>query len=131
MAPPALQTLLQVLQHAAELRMLAAASFCWQSTTAALCHERAWPDTRGLLHQSRGMLADVQEENEEMGRDLGEGRVHALERQLALARSFAEDMRRAFQELEDHCDLLDEECERLQDEVCGPGQFAAREVHCW
>ena len=59
----------------------------------------------------------LQEENEEMGRELGEGKVHGLERQLALAKSFAEDMRRAHAELEDHCTTLDEEAEKLQDEV--------------
>ena len=52
-----------------------------------------------------------------MGRELGEGKVHGLERQLALAKSFAEDMRRAHAELEDHCTTLDEEAEKLQDEV--------------
>ena len=59
----------------------------------------------------------LQEENEEMGRELGEGKVHGLERQLARAKSFAEDMRRAHAELEDHCTTLDEEAEKLQDEV--------------
>ena len=47
-------------------------------------------------------------------------RCTGLERQLALAKSFAEDMRRAHAELEDHCTTLDEEAEKLQDEVGCP-----------
>lgn len=62
-----------------------------------------------------------------MGRELGEGKVHGLERQLALAKSFAEDMRRAHAELEDHCTTLDEEAEKLQDEV-GSGMEAEAAV---
>lgn len=62
----------------------------------------------------------VQDENEEMGRDLSEGRVHNLERQLALAKGYAEDMQAAFQECEDHATALDEEAEKIQEEVSCP-----------
>lgn len=56
------------------------------------------------------------EENEEMGRELSEDRVHKLERQLALAKGYAEDMQAAFQECEDHATALDEEAEKIQEE---------------
>ncbi|KAL3140894.1 hypothetical protein ABBQ32_005426 [Trebouxia sp. C0010 RCD-2024] len=59
------------------------------------------------------LLAD---ENEEMGRELSEDRFHKLERQLALAKGFAEDMQAAFQECEDHATALDEEAEKIQEE---------------
>lgn len=58
----------------------------------------------------------LQEENEEMGRELSEDRVHKLERQLALAKAYAEDMQAAFQECEDHATALDEEAEKIQEE---------------
>jgi hypothetical protein len=59
-------------------------------------------------------LAD---ENEEMGRELAEGKVHQLEAQLAIAKDFAAEMRTSCLELEDHCCMLDEEAEELQREV--------------
>lgn len=52
-----------------------------------------------------------------MGRELSEDRVHKLERQLALAKGYAEDMQAAFQECEDHATALDEEAEKIQEEV--------------
>lgn len=52
-----------------------------------------------------------------MGRELSEDRFHKLERQLALAKGFAEDMQAAFQECEDHATALDEEAEKIQEEV--------------
>lgn len=63
-------------------------------------------------------ISPYQEENEEMGRELSEDRVHKLERQLALAKAYAEDMQAAFQECEDHATALDEEAEKIQEEVC-------------
>lgn len=63
------------------------------------------------------MRCGWQEENEEMGRELSEDRFHKLERQLALAKGFAEDMQAAFQECEDHATALDEEAEKIQEEV--------------
>jgi hypothetical protein len=60
----------------------------------------------------------MQDENEEMGRDLAEGHVHALERQLALAKAALEDMRRAYLQLEDVTQQLDNEAEDLQAQVC-------------
>lgn len=59
-----------------------------------------------------------QDENEEMGQDLSEGHVHALERQLALAKAALEDMRRAYLQLEDVTQQLDNEAEDLQAQVC-------------
>jgi hypothetical protein len=38
-----------------------------------------------------------------MGRELAEGKAHLAEAAAALARSQADDMRTAYQELEDHC----------------------------
>ncbi|KAK9813270.1 hypothetical protein WJX72_011713 [[Myrmecia] bisecta] len=59
----------------------------------------------------------LQDENEEMGRELSEGKVHALERQVALAKGYVEDMRKNYVELEDHCHIMDEEAEELQQQV--------------
>jgi len=78
------------------------------------------------------VLCDEQDENEEMGRDLAEGHVHALERQLALAKSALEDMRRAYLQLEDITQQLDSEVEDLQAQV--PFIFALeslREACAW
>ena len=52
-----------------------------------------------------------------MGRDLSEGHVHALERQLVLAKAALEDMRRAYLQLEDVTQQLDNEAEDLQAQV--------------
>lgn len=57
-----------------------------------------------------------------MGRELSEGKVHALERQVALAKGFVDDMRKGYVELEDHCAALDEEAEDLQRQACIPSQ---------
>ncbi len=93
---------------------------------------------QGAVHVLHSLTWFLQEENEEMGRELGEGKVHGLERQLALAKSFAEDMRRAHAELEDHCTTLDEEAEKLQDEVGGGmeaeaavGHMGFIVIHAW
>ena len=68
-----------------------------------------------------------------MGRELSEDRVHKLERQLALAKAYAEDMQAAFQECEDHATALDEEAEKIQEEVCSdfprPCQKLVHHVH--
>ena len=53
-----------------------------------------------------------------MGRELSEGKVHALERQVALAKGYVDDMRKGYNELEDHCATLDEEAEDLQRQAC-------------
>lgn len=52
-----------------------------------------------------------------MGRELAEGRVHHLETQLALAKNFAEEMRKKCMELKEHCCALDEEAEDLQQQI--------------
>ena len=49
-----------------------------------------------------------------MGRELAEGKLHTVERQAALAKTFAEDLRKAFAEAEDHLHTLDAENEDLQ-----------------
>ncbi|GMH42464.1 hypothetical protein BSKO_10383 [Bryopsis sp. KO-2023] len=59
----------------------------------------------------------LQEENEDMGRELSEGRVHHLETQLALAKNFAEEMRKKCLDMEEHCSALDEEAEDLQQQI--------------
>ena len=48
---------------------------------------------------------------------MSEGHVHALERQLALAKAALEDMRRAYLQLEDVTQQLDNEAEDLQAQV--------------
>jgi hypothetical protein len=52
-----------------------------------------------------------------MGRELSEGKLHQLDVQLALAKEHAEEMRRSYLELEDHCSVLDDEAEELQREI--------------
>mmetsp|Transcript_14418 Transcript_14418/g.43614 ORF Transcript_14418/g.43614 Transcript_14418/m.43614 type:complete len:256 (-) Transcript_14418:387-1154(-) len=59
----------------------------------------------------------LQEENEDMGRELAEGKVHALERAAALAKGFGDDMRRQYAALETHAHALDRENEELQGQV--------------
>lgn len=49
-----------------------------------------------------------------MGRELAEGKVHALERAAALAKGFGDDMRRQYAALETHAHALDRENEELQ-----------------
>lgn len=60
------------------------------------------------------LVGGAQDENEEMGRELAEGKVHELERGAALAKGFADDLRRAYASLEDHTHTLDRENEDLQ-----------------
>lgn len=59
----------------------------------------------------------MQDENEEMGRELAEGKVHGLEQQVALAKGFVEDLRMRYLELEDHTHTLDAEAEDLTRQV--------------
>ena len=75
----------------------------------------------------------MQDENEEMGRDLSEGHVHVLERQLALAKAALEDMRRAYLQLEDVTQQLDNEAEDLQAQVWeqGPTAQFLTLIQCW
>eukprot|EP00798_Chlamydomonas_sp_ICE-L_P017957 gene17957-24361_t len=68
---------------------------------------------RQLMAKCRS-LAD---ENEDMGRELAEGKAHMLETQLAMAKDFASEVQAGFLELQDHCKLLDDESEELQHEV--------------
>ena len=62
-------------------------------------------------------LTCLQDENEEMGKELAEGKLHSLERQTALSRSYAEDVRARYVELEDHLHALDMENESLHQQV--------------
>ena len=64
-----------------------------------------------------------------MGRDLSEGHVHALERQLVLAKAALEDMRRAYLQLEDVTQQLDNEAEDLQAQVKAKTAFDDRTGH--
>eukprot|EP00210_Caulerpa_lentillifera_P009254 g8821.t1 len=59
----------------------------------------------------------LQEENEEMGRELSEGNVHQLETQLGMAKQFADEVYRKFKDLEAHCCALDEEAEDIQQQI--------------
>lgn len=59
----------------------------------------------------------LQEENEEMGRELSEGNVHQLETQLGMAKQFADEVHRKFKDLEAHCCALDEEAEDIQQQI--------------
>ena len=62
-------------------------------------------------------LSVVQDENEEMGKELAEGKLHSLERQIALSKAFAEDVQARYVELEDHLHALDMENESLHQQV--------------
>ena len=59
----------------------------------------------------------MQDENEEMGKELAEGKVHTLERQVALSKAYVEDMRGRYLELEDHAHALDAESEEMHQQV--------------
>jgi pre-mRNA-splicing regulator WTAP len=63
------------------------------------------------------VLGGAQTENEDMGREMAEGKMHAIEQQAALARSYAEDMRKLYTELEEHTTALDEEAGALNTQV--------------
>ena len=52
-----------------------------------------------FVNSLQTMLLPRQDENEEMGRELAEGKLHAVERQAALAKTFADDLRKAFAEV--------------------------------
>lgn len=52
-----------------------------------------------------------------MGKELAEGKVHSLERQIALSKTYAEDIRARYVELEDHLHALDMENESLHQQV--------------
>ena len=52
-----------------------------------------------------------------MGRELAEGKVHSLERQVAILKAYGEDMRARYLELEDHAHALDAESEDLHQQV--------------
>lgn len=52
-----------------------------------------------------------------MGKELAEGKVHSLERQIALSRTYAADIRARYVELEDHLHALDMENESLHQQV--------------
>lgn len=85
----------------------------WEHTCLLWCKQM----TCNIIDLNADRTMGLQDENEEMGRELSEGRVHNLERQLALAKGYAEDMRAAFQECEDHATALDEEADKIQEEV--------------
>ena len=55
-----------------------------------------------------------------MGKELAEGKVHALERQVVLSKTFVEDMRARYIELEDHAHQLDGENEDLHQQASLP-----------
>lgn len=71
----------------------------------------------------------LQDENEEMGKELAEGKLHSLERQTALSRSYAEDIRARYVELEDHLHALDMENESLHQQVSHWTANTPREGH--
>ncbi len=84
------------------------------SSATAVCRHSCNTSAAFVAGASGARGARAQEENEELGREAGEGRVAGLERQLALALGAAADMRRAYLELEDAAAQLDAEAEELQ-----------------
>lgn len=59
----------------------------------------------------------LQEENEEMGKELAEGRFHKLEATLELSKAQVKDLHAVVGELQEHCAALDEENDELQTQV--------------
>lgn len=120
--------------------MLAVATEGRQSSGSPTLHARpscaalkTWTRRRNLDYASdlsTPPAKPLQDENEEMGRELAEGRVHELERGAALAKGFADDLRRAYASLEDHTHTLDRENEDLQvqDSPCVHAPAANRVV---
>eukprot|EP00200_Dunaliella_tertiolecta_P006170 CAMPEP_0202342540 /NCGR_PEP_ID=MMETSP1126-20121109/3062_1 /ASSEMBLY_ACC=CAM_ASM_000457 /TAXON_ID=3047 /ORGANISM="Dunaliella tertiolecta, Strain CCMP1320" /LENGTH=391 /DNA_ID=CAMNT_0048933513 /DNA_START=52 /DNA_END=1227 /DNA_ORIENTATION=- len=70
---------------------------------------------RQLMAKCRSLAT----ENEELGRELVEGRVPQLEQQLAIAKNFTEDLKGQVLELLEHCKSLNAEVEELQREAFG------------
>ena len=75
-------------------------------------------------------MVSWQEENEEMGKEVAEGKVHSLERQVALAKSFAQEVGAKYVELEDHLHALDQENEGLHQQVCHPTPYLLDLCRC-
>eukprot|EP00897_Mesotaenium_endlicherianum_P001067 jgi/Mesen1/10961/ME000096S10539 len=59
----------------------------------------------------------LQEENEEIGREASEGKMHEVENKLALQRHLNAELKRGYQELQECVDDINEEAERLQHTV--------------
>ncbi|EFJ13878.1 hypothetical protein SELMODRAFT_446134 [Selaginella moellendorffii] len=59
----------------------------------------------------------LQEENEEIGREASEGKIHDLETRLAVQKSLSSELKRGYQELFRYVRDLNEEAERLQQMV--------------
>lgn len=66
----------------------------------------------GLLLVSKCRM--LRDENESLARQVSEGKVQKLEAQVAQLRTFLEDFKKSHVELEEHCSVLDEENEELQ-----------------
>ncbi|KAJ7548541.1 hypothetical protein O6H91_07G016000 [Diphasiastrum complanatum] len=56
----------------------------------------------------------LQEENEEIGREASEGKIHELETKLAMHKKLNGELKRGYQELYEYVEDLNEEAERLQ-----------------
>jgi len=56
----------------------------------------------------------LQEENEEFGQKLAEGRIHKLECEIALQKEYIEELKQSLNESNDYIMQLDEEIENLQ-----------------
>ncbi|GJP33571.1 hypothetical protein CLOM_g18098 [Closterium sp. NIES-68] len=59
----------------------------------------------------------LQEENEDIGREAAEGKVHELENKLALQKQLNSELKRGYQELQEYVDEINEEAEKLEETV--------------
>lgn len=59
----------------------------------------------------------LQEENEEIGREASEGKVHELENKFALQKQLNVELKRGYQELQELVNDINEEAEKLQETV--------------
>eukprot|EP00249_Psilotum_nudum_P012942 c24060_g1_i4 orf=234-1286(+) len=59
----------------------------------------------------------LQEENEEIGREASEGKIHELGTKLAMQKSLNTELRRGYQELYEYVEELNEEAERAHEMV--------------
>ncbi|GAQ82071.1 hypothetical protein KFL_000990210 [Klebsormidium nitens] len=56
----------------------------------------------------------LQEENEEIGREMSEGKMHELENKLALQKQLNVEMKQGFKELQEYVDDLNDDCDKWQ-----------------
>eukprot|EP00850_Spirogloea_muscicola_P020935 SM000231S07482 [mRNA] locus=s231:21523:26654:- [translate_table: standard] len=61
----------------------------------------------------------LQEENEEIGREASEGKMHELENKLAIQKQLNAELRKGYQELQEYVDDINDDAEKLQTTLYG------------